>query len=47
MGILRVNQYNPIIDQKINKQDCTLEEILDEDSILQEVKTPNSKVHVL
>ena len=47
MGILRVNQYNPIIEQKINKKDCTLEELLDDDIILTEIKNSNPKVHIL
>ena len=47
MGMIRVNQYNQIIDQKLNKPNCKLEDLMEEDLFLQEIKNPSSKIHNL
>jgi hypothetical protein len=32
------------IEEKLKKQDCSVEELLDEDEIIQEMKNQNSKL---
>ena len=32
------------LDEKLNKEDCTLESLLDEDDIIQEIKYLNQKL---
>ena len=34
----------PTIDEKLKKSDCTLEDLLDEDEIIQEMKNQNAKL---
>jgi len=35
---------SPSIEEKLKKSDCTLDELLDEDEIIQEMKNQNSKL---
>jgi hypothetical protein len=35
---------SPTIDEKLKKSDCTLEDLLDEDEIIQEMKNQNAKL---
>ncbi len=35
---------SPVIEEKLKKSDCTLDELLDEDEIIQEIKNQNTKL---
>jgi hypothetical protein len=35
---------NPQLEEKLSKNDCTLEEILDENDIVNEIKKKNDKI---
>jgi hypothetical protein len=35
---------SPVIDEKLKKADCSLEELLDEEEIIQEIKNQNTKL---
>ena len=35
---------SPAIEEKLKKSDCTLDELLDEEEIIQEIKNQNSKL---
>ncbi len=35
---------SPVIDEKLKKSDCSLEELLDEEEIIQEIKNQNTKL---
>ncbi len=39
-----MNKTSISIEEKLNKSDCTLEELLDENEIIQEIKIKNSKL---
>lgn len=48
MGFFRMNQQtSPTIEDKLSKQDCTLEDLLIEEDIMQEIKNQNSKIFQL
>ncbi len=44
---MRVNQFNQSIELKLSKPLCKLEDLLEEEGYLQEIKNPNSKIQNL
>lgn len=46
LGFIKSNNFtsSTAIDEKLNKPNCSLEELLDEDEIIQEMKHQNIKL---
>jgi hypothetical protein len=44
MKFSNMNRTCPSIEEKLNKVDCSVEDLLDEDEVIQEMKNQNTKL---